>query len=62
MSERPMPVLSARSLLRLPDGERDRLLEEAAAVVADEYEDGGALSGLEAMSWEDHFDVSLGND
>ena len=40
----PTSVMSAKSLLRLPAAERDRLLEQAAAVVADEYKDGASLS------------------
>ena len=52
-------AMGAQSLLRLPASERDALMEQAAAAVADEYEDGGALSGLESLSWEDHFDAPL---
>ena len=51
--------LDARSLLRMPKSARDRLMEQAAALVADEYEDGGGLSGLESLSGEDHFDQSI---
>jgi len=57
--EEPVDSLDARSLLRMPKGERDRLLKQAAALVADEYEDGGGLSGLESLSEEDHFDQSI---
>jgi Zn-dependent peptidase ImmA (M78 family) len=58
----PTSVMSAKSLLRLPAAERDRLLEQAAAVVADEYKDGASLSGFEAMNWEDHVDTSVDGD
>jgi Zn-dependent peptidase ImmA (M78 family)/transcriptional regulator with XRE-family HTH domain len=51
--------LDARSFLRMPKGERDRLVQQAAALVADEYEDGGGLSGLESLCEEDHFDQSI---
>ena len=57
--EEPVGALDARSLLRLPKGERDRLMEQAATLVAGEYEDGGGLSGLESLSEEDHFDESV---
>jgi Zn-dependent peptidase ImmA (M78 family) len=50
---------SARSLLRMPKGERDRLMEQAAALVAPNYQDGGSLSGLELLSEEDHLDRSV---
>ena len=55
----PRGAMDARSLLRLSVSERDRLMEQAAAVVTDEYEDGGGLSGFESLSWEDHFDASI---
>ncbi len=55
----PVGPLDARSVLRMPKEERDRLMEQAAALVADEYEDGGGLSGLESLSEEDHFDQSI---
>ncbi len=58
----PVGAMSARSLLRLPAEERERLLVQAAALVMDEYEDGGSLAGFEAMSWEDHVDASLGDE
>ena len=57
--EEPVGALDARSLLRLPKSERDRLMEQAAAVVADEYEDGGGLTGFESLSEEDHCDTSV---
>ena len=59
IEEAPVGPLDARSLLRLPAGERDRLMEQAAAVAAEEYEEGGGLAGFESLSWEDHFDASL---
>jgi hypothetical protein len=55
----PLGSLSARSLVRLPPAERERLLAQAAEAVADEYEEGGTLSGFEALSWEDHFDTPV---
>jgi hypothetical protein len=45
--------------VRLPPAERERLLAQAAEAVADEYEEGGTLSGFEALSWEDHFDTPV---
>jgi Zn-dependent peptidase ImmA (M78 family) len=51
--------MSARSLVRLPLEERDRLLAQAAVAVANEYEEGGTLSGFESLSWEDHFDTPV---
>lgn len=57
--DQPAGALDARSLLRLPKHERDRLMEQAATVVADEYEDGGGLSGFESLSEEDHRDQSI---
>jgi hypothetical protein len=55
----PPGALSARSLLRLSPEERNRLLTQAAEAVADEYEEGGALTGFESLSWEDHFDTPV---
>jgi hypothetical protein len=55
----PVGPLDARSLLRMSKTERDRLMQQAAALVADDYEDGGGLSGLESLSEEDHFDQSI---
>ena len=52
-------AVGARSLLRMPKGERDRLMEQAAALVAPNYQDGGSLSGLELLSEEDHLDRSV---
>ena len=54
--------MDARALLRLPASERDRLMKQAAANVADEYQESGALTGFESLSWEDHFDESLDED
>ncbi len=55
----PLSALDSRSLLRLPASERNRLMEQAAAVVAEDYEGHGDLTGFESLSWEDHFDKSL---
>lgn len=57
--EKPM---STRALLLLPSAERDRLLEQAVRVVAEDYEVSGSLRGFEAMGREDHFDDSLPDD
>jgi len=57
--EEPSGPLDARSLMRLPREERDRLMEQAATLVADEYEAGGGLAGFESLSEEDHFDESV---
>ena len=62
LASEPTGAMSARSLVRLPPAQRERLLEQAAAVIADEYEDEASLSGFEAMSWEDHVDASLDDD
>lgn len=48
----------ARAWLRLSKEERERLMEQAANVVAEEYEAGGALAGFESLTEEDHFDDS----
>ena len=55
----PVAALSARSALRLPPEERNRLLAQAAEAIAHEYEEGGALAGFEFLSWEDHFDAPV---
>ncbi len=55
----PPGALDARSLMRLPQSERDKLMEQAAALVVEEYENGGNLTGFESLAWEDHFDTSL---
>jgi Zn-dependent peptidase ImmA (M78 family) len=56
--EQPARALDAKSLHRLPKDQRDRLMEQAAAFVAGEYEDDGGLSGFESLSEEDHRDQS----
>ena len=56
--EEATQAVSTRSLLRLTKQERDRLMEQAAAIVAEDYEDGGKLSGFESLAEEDHFDQS----
>lgn len=48
--------MDARSLMKLPKDERDRLMEQAAALVHGAYESGGALTGFEAFGEEDHHD------
>ena len=52
--------LDARTLLRLPDSGRGRLMCQAATLVADEYEGGGRLSSFESLAEQDQFD-DLGN-
>ena len=59
LDQAPLGAMDARSLLRLPANERDRLMVQAAALVADEYEDSGDLAEFESLSWEDHFDASI---
>ncbi len=48
--------MDARTLLKLPKDERDRLMEQAAALVEGDYREGGSLTGFEALSEEDHRD------
>lgn len=55
----PIGALDARSLLRMPKNERDRLMRQAATSVADEYKDDGGLSGFESLSEGDHRDKSV---
>ncbi|MFQ5463922.1 MAG: ImmA/IrrE family metallo-endopeptidase [Phycisphaerae bacterium] len=57
--EEPTGALDARSLARMPRAQRDRLMEQAATVAAEEYEDGGDLSGFESLDEEDHIDKSV---
>jgi hypothetical protein len=42
--------LDRRAFLRLPEEERDRMLAEQAASVADEFQ-----PGTDAMEWVEHF-------
>lgn len=49
----PPQKLDARSLLRLPKDERERIMERAAALVEDYYAEGGALRGFNAESGGD---------
>lgn len=51
--------MDARTLLKLPKDARDRLMEQAAAMVEGEYRDSGGLTGFDALSEEDHRDRSL---
>jgi len=55
----PIGGMDARVLHKLPKAERNRLLEQAAALVSKDYEDGGDLAGFEALSEEDHRDDPL---
>ncbi len=53
----PLPSsMDARSLMKLPKDERDRLMEHAATLVRDDYNGDGALAGFEALGEEDHRD------
>ncbi len=51
--------MRVRRLMELPRLERELFLEQAVALVQDEYVEGGALSGFESLAEEDHHDVSL---
>ena len=55
----PATAMDPRSLHRLPRTERERLIEQAAAVVEKDYRNGGSLSGFDAMTEEDHADDPL---
>ncbi len=56
----PVPgCMDARTLLKLPKDERDRLMEQAAALVENEYQEGGSLTGFEALSEKDHRDTPV---
>lgn len=59
LAQTPAGALDARSLLRLPKSERDRLMEQAATLAMDAYKDGGALTGFETLSEADHLDESV---
>jgi len=51
--------MDARTLHKLPKAERERLMEEAAALVASDYESGGLLAGFDADGEEDCLDDSF---
>ena len=51
--------MRTRRLMELPRLERELFLEQAVALVQDEYVEGGALSGFESLAEEDHHDISL---
>jgi len=58
--ETKMPEsLDARTLLKLPKADRDRIMAKAAALIEDEYREGGGLSGFESLSEEDHRDDAV---
>ncbi len=59
LDKKPFGALDARSLLPLAKSERDRLMEQAAAVVVEDYENDGVLTGVESLSEEDHFDSTV---
>lgn len=46
----PATTCDARALLRMSREDRDRVMERAAALVEDDYKDGGALRGFDANS------------
>lgn len=50
--------MDARSLMKLPKAERDRLMEQAATLVQGDYSPGGALTGFEALGEKDLLDDS----
>ena len=53
----PVPgSMDARSLMKLPKDERDRLMEQAATLGQGDYNPDGALAGFEALGEEDHRD------
>lgn len=51
--------MDARSLMKLPQDERECLMEQAAALVQSDYNPDGALTGFEALGAEDHRDTSI---
>jgi len=56
----PAPTsMDARTLLKLPKDDRDRLLEQAATLVETEYQEGGSLTGFDALSEGDHRDTPI---
>ncbi len=55
-------LLDARQLMQVSMTERNRVLRQAAAAAAREYDEGGALSGFESLAEEDHRDVSIQED
>ena len=59
MSPRPRGTLDARTLLRLPKEERDRLMEQAATLLEGDCREGGSLTGFDALSEEDHRDAPV---
>lgn len=56
----PVPgSMDARSLMKLPKDERDRLMEQAATLVQGDYNPDGALAGFDALGEEDHRDKPI---
>lgn len=53
--------MDARTLMKLPNAERERLMEQAAALVERDYRDGGALRGFDALTEDDHRERSIEN-
>jgi hypothetical protein len=51
--------MDARTLLKLPKAERDRLMEQAATLVEGDYQTAGGLTGFDALSEEDHRDKPI---
>jgi len=48
--------MDARTLLKLPKEERERLMEQAATLLEGDYQEGGSMTGFDALSEEDYFD------
>lgn len=61
IEERPSvpSSMDARTLMKLPKAERERLMEQAATLVEGDYGTGGSLTGFDALGKEDHFDDSI---
>ena len=55
----PVASLDPRTLHRLPRAERERLMEQAAAMTARDYEPSGSLTGFDALGEEDVLDDTL---
>ena len=55
----PASAMDPRSLHRMPRDQRERLMEQAAALVENDYRKHGSLDGFDALAEEDHSDGSL---
>jgi hypothetical protein len=58
IEERPSvpSSMDARTLMKLPKVERERLMEQAATLVEGDYGTAGKLTGFDALGKEDHHD------